>query len=121
MGKTFTDVVYVYMFSGGDQLTAARARSGQRIRSNSLRGKDRLEGMVPVIEDWHAKVCLLGVSKYMSFFLCQFIRLQCICAGHLETTLQGLIGNGWRDVVPAEDASKSSQRCQGSKQECRTV
>ena len=62
MGKTFTDVVYVYMFSGGDQLTAARARSGQRIRSNSLRGKDRLEGMVPVIEDWHAKVCLLGVS-----------------------------------------------------------
>jgi hypothetical protein len=38
---------------GGDQMTASRTRSSQRIRSNSLRGKDRLEGMVPVVKDWH--------------------------------------------------------------------
>lgn len=30
-------------------------------RNNENRGVDRLEGMIPVIEDWHAKVCLLKV------------------------------------------------------------
>ena len=49
---------------GGDQMTAARARGSQRVRSNSERGKDRLEGLQPVVEDWHAKVCLLGVRNY---------------------------------------------------------
>ncbi len=44
-------------------LTAKRARGGKDIRSNSERGKDRLEGLIPVVEDWHAKVCLFGVSQ----------------------------------------------------------
>ena len=43
---------------GGDQLTAARVRSSQKVRCNSHRGCDRLEGLVPVVEDWHAKGCL---------------------------------------------------------------
>ena len=51
-----------YTLMGGDQLTVARARGSQRIRSNSLRPRDRLEGIVPVCEDWHAKGCLLTVS-----------------------------------------------------------
>ncbi len=42
-------------------LTAARARESKDIRSNSRRGKERLEGVVPVIEDWHAKLCFLEV------------------------------------------------------------
>lgn len=46
---------------GGDQLTAARGRSSQRVRSNSERGIDRLEGLVPVVEDWHAKGSFLTV------------------------------------------------------------
>ena len=61
----------VLVFStGGHQLTAARTRSSQRIRCNSVRGKDRLEEVVAVVEDWHAKVCLLGVcgSVRMFFF-----------------------------------------------------
>ena len=48
--------------AGGDQMTVARTRGTQRIRSNAERGKERLEGLVPVIEDWHAKMCFLGVS-----------------------------------------------------------
>ena len=47
---------------GGDQMIAVCARGAQRIRSNSDRAKDGLEGVVPVAEDWHAKVCILGVS-----------------------------------------------------------
>ena len=46
---------------GGDQLTVARARGSQRIRKNSECGKERLEGLIPVCEDWHTKLCLLGV------------------------------------------------------------
>ena len=43
------------------QLLAILEMSG-RILSNSTRGIDRLEGLVSVIEDWHAKVCILGVN-----------------------------------------------------------
>ncbi len=58
-----------YLLFGGDMLTAKRARGGQDIRSNLERGKDRLEGLVPVIEDGHTKVCLLGVSKMVQAVL----------------------------------------------------
>ena len=67
------------MLLGGDQLTAARARGAQRIRSNSERSLDRLEGFEPTSEDWHAKGILLAV---------------CICV-HMSTlylpTWQGII------------------------------
>ena len=42
-------------------MTAARTRGCKRIRSNVERGKEWLEGLTAVIEDWHAKVALLGV------------------------------------------------------------
>lgn len=60
----YVDVQLAYILTGGDQLTVARSRSCQRIRSNSTRGKERLEGLVPIVEDWHAKVSLLGVSTW---------------------------------------------------------
>lgn len=47
---------------GGDQLTVARARGAQHVRENSVDGVGRLEGLVPVCEDWHARVVLLSVS-----------------------------------------------------------
>ena len=39
-----------------------RARGSQRISDNSKTGVERLEGLSPVVEDWHAKMCLLEVS-----------------------------------------------------------
>lgn len=64
-------------------MTAARARSSRRIRSNSTRGKDRLEGLIPVAEDWHAKVCFLGVSaqsevKYL--YISAFVHIPCLAS-----------------------------------------
>jgi L1 cell adhesion molecule like protein len=50
-----------YILFGGDQLTVERATGSQRVRSNECRGIDRLEGLIPVVEDWHAKVCFLKV------------------------------------------------------------
>ena len=46
---------------GGDYLTATRMRGAQRIRGNSETGADLFDGLLPVAEDWHAKVCLLEV------------------------------------------------------------
>ena len=46
---------------GGDYLTAARMRGAQRIHGNSENSGDRFDGLLPVAEDWHAKVCLLEV------------------------------------------------------------
>ena len=55
---------------GGDQLTAARARSAQKAKLNAQTPSKRLEGLVSVVEDWHTKANLLGVSivcKYSMF------------------------------------------------------
>ena len=41
---------------GGDQLTAARARGALRAKANEDKPSLRLEGFIPVAEDWHAKV-----------------------------------------------------------------
>jgi L1 cell adhesion molecule like protein len=45
----------------GDQLTVARVQAAQAILSNSHNGFDHLEGLVPVVEDWHAKVTFIKV------------------------------------------------------------
>ena len=58
---TITEDKFHRILFGGDQLTAARARGAQRIRSNSERPLDRLEGLEPCCEDWHAKGVLLRV------------------------------------------------------------
>ena len=55
------DQQYLTIPVGGDQLSVARARGAQLIRSNSECSKEKLEGMLPVAEDWHAKLCLLEV------------------------------------------------------------
>ena len=56
------DTLHTVLF-GGDQMTAARARGSQRIRTNSEHGKDRLEGLKPVCEDWHAKLSPWGMQN----------------------------------------------------------
>ena len=53
------------MLFGGDQLTAARARGVKTAMSNSCSAVMRLQGLVPVIEDWHAQVVLLEVCTHI--------------------------------------------------------
>lgn len=70
--------VKVYHFHhillGSDQLTVARVRGCQRIRNNSDNGRACLEGLFPVVEDWHTKMCYLKVS----IFLCVTVVLLCV-------------------------------------------
>ena len=43
---------------GGDHLTCARARSAKRHRQDLATAVERMEGLLPVVEDWHTKMCL---------------------------------------------------------------
>lgn len=52
---------FTHILIGGDQLTASRIRSAQRVLRNSESRNERLEGFIPVIEDWHTKMCFLEV------------------------------------------------------------
>lgn len=45
----------------GDQLTVARARGASTLREPQKMCLNRLEGFVPTIADWHARMCLLQV------------------------------------------------------------
>ena len=40
----------------GDHLTCERARNSQRHRKDSATTQERLEGLVPTVEDWHTKM-----------------------------------------------------------------
>ena len=53
------DVNIDHIQIGGDQLTAARIRGSQKMLSNSESGKEHLEGLIPVIEDWHTNTFML--------------------------------------------------------------
>ena len=73
-GRTRAVEVKLHNFSfiplGGDQLTIARIRGSQSILSNSDNGEERLEGFVPVIEDWikdwHTKMHVLYGGNLVS-------------------------------------------------------
>ena len=56
-----------YVLFGGDQLTAERATGAKQSINNENRGYDRFEWLVPVIEDWHAKVCFLKMGSIIVF------------------------------------------------------
>lgn len=47
---------------GGDQLTTSRARHSIKSKINSQTPLKQLRGIIPVMEDWHTKANVLGVS-----------------------------------------------------------
>lgn len=60
-----TKAVMHKIIFGGDQLTVARMRSAQRSRLNGETPLAKLNGLVPVAEDWHTKANFLGVSMLL--------------------------------------------------------
>ena len=63
---------FQHILFGGDQLTVARARGAITAMANHPTVQKRLEGIVPVIEDWHTLVVLLEIRK-----LIKSTQLQC--------------------------------------------
>lgn len=58
------NTAYHSILFGGDQLTAARIRGTKELRDTEAKKKDRFEGLIPVIEDWHTRMTLMKVSCY---------------------------------------------------------
>ena len=54
---------------GGDQLTVARMKGSKSMLEDSQHDARRLDGFIPVVEDWHTKVCLLEVRLFHAFTL----------------------------------------------------
>ena len=54
-------MLWIYTLFGGDQLTCVRARSANWLRCSHDSPEFALQGIVPVVEDWHARMCLLRV------------------------------------------------------------
>lgn len=50
------------LFFGGDQLTEERSRNAQMARSDGVDDVERLEGLMPKVEDWHASRIVYQVS-----------------------------------------------------------
>ena len=55
------EVVFHKKLFGGDQFTAARVRGAQTAKSNGKTALNRLDGVIPVVEDWHTEVLLYEV------------------------------------------------------------
>ena len=56
-----TDTLQHRLVFGGDQLTVARVRGAQLAMCNGSTPVQRLEGLIPVIQDWHTEVILTEV------------------------------------------------------------
>lgn len=65
-GQVFTHEDYrlIQILLGGDQLTVARVRGAVAARSSHENARDRLEGVIPVVEDWHARQVLMQVCEF---------------------------------------------------------
>jgi len=62
-GKTYSvdDSRLVQILLFGDQLTIAHARGAITLRDDDTSALHWLEGFVPCVADWHARMCLLQV------------------------------------------------------------
>ena len=58
---TVAEEFYQAILFGGDQLTVCRNRGAQAARCNDDVAIERLDGITPVTEDWHARLTLMRV------------------------------------------------------------
>ncbi len=50
---------------GGDQLTVARVRGTVALRVTHDTAEEQLSGVLPVVEDWHARLTFMKVIKQL--------------------------------------------------------
>lgn len=81
---SFDDTRFHEILIGGDQLTVARVRGAQAIRDTHDKRVDRFEGVIPVVEDWHARMTFLKVYMF-AWLLCG--RYTCTCSSTMPCTL----------------------------------
>lgn len=60
---SYNNCIDVKLLEGGDQMMASRIWGSQCIRSNAEREKEKLLGLSPMVEDWHALMTVIAVSS----------------------------------------------------------
>lgn len=65
----YDTTIFFKILLGGDQLTVARVRGTQALRQNEDTAVNRLQGLIPVIEDWHARMALIKVITIIFSFM----------------------------------------------------
>lgn len=71
LGNSSTSNVIQLLFFG-DQLTVERARGAKILRSFHEGAISRLEGFVPAVADWHARMTLVKVSNEFKQIIVSF-------------------------------------------------
>ena len=72
-GEANEDVAYVQVPFVGDQLTVERLHNIQRARRTADSVQERLEPLIPMVADWHAKQSLYGVCLMHFIFQCAYM------------------------------------------------
>ena len=62
---SFDDTRFWEVLFGGDQLTVARIRGTQALRDTEETALNRLQGIVPIVEDWHTRMTFLKVYTFV--------------------------------------------------------
>ena len=81
---SYDDTRFWEVLFGGDQLTVARIRGTQALRDTEETARDRLEGIIPVVEDWHTRMTFMKVQCHdiytvaYCYIIQVAIRLTCI-------------------------------------------
>ena len=64
----FDGTSFFTVLLGGDQLTVACARGAQAMRASHDGPSDHLEGIIPVVEDWHSRMTLIRVILFLKLY-----------------------------------------------------
>ena len=76
-------------------MTVARIRGAQMIRGNSETSEQRSEGLLPVAEDWHAKMCFLEVRIIILFLYTYFngyeVKCECVATCNCTVATYGIL------------------------------
>ena len=56
-------------------MTAARVRGTKSLKQIETRAVDRLQGLIPVVEDWHARMAFVAVSNFLFIYCSMLIML----------------------------------------------
>ena len=82
------------IFFGGDQLTVSCARSVKDSKISEKTPANRLEGIEPIFEDWHCRLCLLDVSTLHTMHICMYAHAYYMYVGSkLYSNVLYCIGN----------------------------
>ena len=114
---------------GGDQLTVARMKGAKSMREDSQHDAGRLDGFIPVVEDWHTKVCLLEVRLFhVAMMILSVSSTPCMLplilflfssSGHVDTPIPERCISGFWNTATATKPHQSFKCSSEAEEQCK--